>query len=250
MTLRKIKRYGWKPDHPFHKRFHLTVPLPVENLPPLVDLRPNDPPIYDQGELGSCTAHGLAAMVEAVGGFMPSRLMIYQDELTIEGDFGQDNGANAGDGIASLEKQGVCLESEWPYDISKLGVMPPGLAIQDALKNLVTKAVSVSVDLNQVKATLASGYRVAFGISVFDSFESEPVAQTGIVPLPQPSENCLGGHYVCAVGYDDSKSYIIFRNSWSSSWGDKGYGYLPYEYVFGQNLASDFWSIQGMAVKS
>ena len=33
------------------------------------------------------------------------------------------------------------------------------------------------------------------------------------------------------VGYDDVRRVLIIRNSWSDGWGDKGYFYLPYDYV-------------------
>jgi C1A family cysteine protease len=81
---------------------------------------------------------------------------------------------------------------------------------------------------------------VAIGITVYSSFESPQVAETGIVPIPHFGEQVLGGHAVLAVGYDDDKQWIIFRNSWGESWGDKGYGYLPYKYV--QKYASDMWT--------
>ena len=79
------------------------------------------------------------------------------------------------------------------------------------------------------------------GIQVYESFESDAVAENGIVSMPTPKENCLGGHAVCIVGYDDTKQWFILRNSWGSQWGDGGYFYLPYEYITSPFLASDLW---------
>jgi C1A family cysteine protease len=97
-----------------------------------------------------------------------------------------------------------------------------------------------------MKNCLASGFPFTFGFSVYQSFETKEVAQTGIVPLPQPNETLLGGHCVVAVGYDDEKQLFKCRNSWGTDWGDKGYFYMPYQYMSNPNLVSDLWTIQIM----
>jgi len=95
-----------------------------------------------------------------------------------------------------------------------------------------------------MKGCLASSYPFIFGFTVYDSFESQPVAQTGVVPMPGSTERVLGGHCVVAVGYDDSQQRFIVRNSWGTSWGIQGYCTMPYAYLTDSNLASDFWTIR------
>jgi C1A family cysteine protease len=95
-----------------------------------------------------------------------------------------------------------------------------------------------------MKACLASGYPIIFGFTVYESFESQQVANTGIVPMPGHHESVLGGHAVLCVGYDDSTQRFIVRNSWGDSWGDKGACYMPYAYLLSRSLASDFWTIK------
>ena len=57
-----------------------------------------------------------------------------------------------------------------------------------------------------------------------------------------------------AVGYDDKMKItnesngetaagaVLIRNSWSTQWGEEGYGWLPYEYVL-EGLAIDWWTL-------
>ena len=64
--------------------------------------------------------------------------------------------------------------------------------------------------------------------------------RTGVVPMPRSGEKPLGGHAICPVGYNDAKKIVKFKNSWSSGWGEKGYGYLPYAYI--EKYMMDAWS--------
>lgn len=243
-------KYGWKADLPHHRLFKLAPPLSTDNLPSLADLRTSGfmPLVYNQLSLGSCSSHAWAAAIEyelkkqGLTDFMPSRLFIYFCERALEGIISEDSGAMLGDGASVLENLGVCPEIEWPYDISNFAIDPPEQSYVDAQLTKATKCLSLPNDLNQIKASLAGGWPVVFGISVFESFESDEVAKTGIVSMPGPNEQCLGGHAVLIVGYDDSKKCFLIRNSWGSDWGLSGYFYLPYQYV--QALGSDFWSLR------
>lgn len=252
MARRSI--YGWIPDIPDHrdKRYEMLVPLfAPEELPIQVDLRSMCTPIQNQGELGSCTANALAGNVDflkkqksnSVVDF--SRLFIYYNERVIEHTVNTDSGAMLRDGMKTLAKAGVCPEGEWPYNINEFTEKPSEKAYKDALHYQITAYYRL-ITLDQMKHTIASGYPFVFGFSVYESFESEAVAKTGIVPLPQKDERLLGGHAVMAAGYDDEKQQFIVRNSWGIEWGMNGYCVMPYEYVTNASLASDFWTIRDM----
>jgi C1A family cysteine protease len=176
--------------------------------------------------------------------FMPSRLFIYYNERAMEGTVSEDSGAQTRDGIKSVAQQGDCPETLWPYDVTKFAVKPPAQCYQQALKLKAVQYQRLSQTLNQLKGCLASGYPFVFGFTVYSSFESQQVAQTGHAPMPSPAEASIGGHAVMAVGYDDSQNWFIVRNSWGVGWGMQGYFTLPYAYLLEQNLASDFWTIR------
>jgi len=221
-----------------------------QGLPTSIDLRSECPPVYDQGQLGSCTGNGIAGAIEfdqrkqGNTEFTPSRLFIYYNERVIEGTVAQDAGAQIRDGLKSVATLGAPPETDWPYDITKFADKPNPQAYADALQDLVTSYVRVSQVLTQMQGCLAEGYPIVLGFTVYESFESQSVTDTGVVPMPASGEKVLGGHCVVGVGYDDTKRVFIIRNSWGPDWGMKGYCTMPYEYLLNAQLANDFWTIR------
>ncbi len=250
----KIKRYGWSKQLPDFRDYKYKLSAPVKQLlnklPSSVDLRPQMPPVYDQGDLGSCVSNAVGAAMEferlkqRESDITPSRLFIYYNGRALENTVSFDSGLFVRDGIKTVAKQGVCPESEWPYNISKFATRPTSACYTDALKFTSLNYFSLNQNLITFKDCLNSGFPITFGFTVYSSFETTAVDTTGIVPMPARKDSVLGGHSVLLVGYSDSTSRFIFRNSWGSGWGDRGYGYLPYNYVTNPNLASDFWTIR------
>jgi C1A family cysteine protease len=200
--------------------------------------------------LGSCTANAIGGAIEfdrmkqKLTDFVPSRLFIYYNERLIEGTVNSDSGAQIRDGIKTVASQGVCPEPEWPYDITKFTTKPPAKAYKDAATDRAVSYQSLIQDLNQMKGCLASGYPFVFGFTVYESFESAAVANSGHAPMPAPSERAIGGHAVMAVGYEDTNQWFLARNSWGRGWGLAGYFTLPYTYLIQSGLSSDFWTIR------
>ncbi len=249
---RQIQRYGWIPDLPDQRDKLFTASADVlQSLPTSVDLRPKCPPVYNQGELGSCTANAIAGALEfdqmkegLPNVFVPSRLFIYFNERVMEGTVESDSGASLRDGIKSVGTQGAPPESEWPYDIANFRTQPPSSAYQAAVQYKAMLYLRLLQELNQLKGCLASGYPFVFGFTVYDSFESPEVAQTGHAAMPWVGEGVRGGHAVMAVGYDDANQWFVVRNSWGPNWGMSGYFTMPYAYLLQSRLASDFWTIR------
>src|SRR5207248_7716506 len=108
-------RFGWIPDLPDHRDFMYAAPTPIlQKIPPSADLNGECPPVYDQGQLGSCTANAIGAAFQfdemkqkEKDVSTPSRLFIYYGERAMEGTVNEDSGAQIRDGIKFVAHSGV-----------------------------------------------------------------------------------------------------------------------------------------------
>lgn len=240
-------------------------------VPDAVDLRQWCSEVENQGGLGSCTAHAAAGVIEYfqrraydehIGA---SRLFIYKTTRNLMGATG-DTGAWLRNTMGALVLCGIPHEKYWEYTDVDPGFdeEPTSFvyAVADnfkALKYFCHDPLGSNVDkkdvLEGVKRFLAAGVPSMFGFFGFPSFSE--TGQDGSIPCPCPTEQAEWGHAIVAVGYSDKKEIknphcgkktkgaLLIRNSWGPEWGDKGYGWLPYEYVL-QGLAVDFWSLMSM----
>jgi C1A family cysteine protease len=250
MASTRTRRYGWVPDLPDRRDHMYTLRNLGQQLPARVDLHGQCPPVYDQGNLGSCTANALAGALDferkrqEMPFMNPSRLFIYYNERVIEDTVTQDSGATLRDGMKAVATQGACGETLWPYVVSRFATKPTAACYTDGAQHTALQYSRMPQDVTHLKTCLASGFPFVFGFTVYDSFESDAVAQTGKVPMPAPDEQVLGGHAVLAVGYSDASQRFLARNSWGPDWGIDGYFTIPYAYVTDPNLADDLWTIR------
>lgn len=222
-------------------------------LPTHFDLRdlPFFPPILNQGDLGSCGPTEISNALRFCIGkelganaeWQPSRLFIYYFTRLLEGSpLDQDTGISIKSGLESISRYGACNEDLWPYNISDFAKPPSSVSIKSAHDNIKNfHCINVPQSITHVKSALVSGFPVIIGIQVYSSFESDTVAQTGIVPMPSDSDTYLGGHCVSIVGYSDDTKTFTCSNSWGTNWGKQGFFTIPYDYINDSSLASDFW---------
>ena len=268
-------RFGWIPDYPDIRDYtfdsekikkltgNIKVPKKLKELPSSVDLRKWCSPVENQENIGSCTAHAVAALVEysenrAFGRFTDgSRLFLYKVTRNLLKYTG-DTGAFLRSTIGAMVMFGMPPEEFWPYDTVKFDEEPNAFCYAFAQNYQCINYfrhdppnVSKKEVLNSVKRYLNTGIPAAFGFTVYQSIRD--AGSDGKIPFPFGSEKIEGGHAVAAVGYDDemeivnkggkvSKGALLIRNSWGSGWGEDGYGWLPYDYVL-SGLAVDWWSI-------
>lgn len=242
---------------PRDKKFH-SLMLP-QYLPKSVDLSSKMPPVQNQKQLGSCTAHSVTYNIHYMANHhsklnglppvfksRPSRLFQYANSRILDGtSLNNDAGASLRSAFKAVEKYGACDETDWDYLPEKFHIKPSQQAYNNAKKHNHFRYKSVVQTELALKQALANGFPISFGIQVYDSFMSDKTMKTGIVPVPNTSrESRQGAHAVLGVSFNDSERMFTFENSWGKSVGlpDKpGFFKIPYSYVLNPKLASDFW---------
>ena len=235
--------------------------------PPLMDLRSMLPPVFDQGQEGSCgpnSADGLMCFLNQgigrLGGF--SRQQIYYCVRQLEGNVGEDVGVETKDLFAILHDIGAAQEILWPYTPGDFSTAPPIGVLEDASKYKIS-SFSQLVSEEDFLDCLADGFPFILGFECFESIESDALSKTGVMPRPDVQhEKQLGGHDVLVVGYDTNflqsetflksgvnpslvnNTALLIRNSWGTDWSSsmQGHFYMPIDYASNAQTGGDCWT--------
>lgn len=248
-------KYGWIPDLPDNRDAPYVSYASLRGVlkagPDVIDLRETGllPKVLDQGDLGSCGLNAGAAMAYYVEGkegnkdLMFSRLAWYYDIRMEYGQENEDTGIQMRDLFRSLKRTGCALEINWEYDLKNWNVYPDMSALHEGYHRRLNLSYYRMFGTFDIESCIAEGYPAVFGAVTYESFDS--VGPSGLVPIPEFTEQRLGGHAMLIVGYLRKKKLFIVLNSWGTSWGDQGYCYIPYAYM--QQYAWDFWTLRKVA---
>jgi C1A family cysteine protease len=223
-------------------------------LPTKVDLRDSGfvPPILNQLSLGSCvhnaTSNALLFLMNKEGlenPYQPSRLFLYYFTRFLEDTIEEDGGSEIHNAMKTVFAFGVCSEEDWAYDITKFTEKPPLKAIKKARKHLDNfEYYLVKQDLNIMKQVLVDGNPIIFGLTLFESYMYDETLKTGKVPIPKITEQIIGGHAQNIVGFNDETQEFLVEGSWGTEVADKGYFYIPYDYILNPVFCMDCWCLK------
>jgi C1A family cysteine protease len=178
----------------------------------------------------------------------------YYNARKIEGSIRQDSGATIRDAVKAAVQFGVIPEAELPYNVAHFTKRPTRKMYVDAKRFQVLEYLRVinagTSGLNAIKTCITAGYPIVFGATLYESFEQPGPGADGMIPMPKPGEQVLGGHCQCIVGYDDKKQAFLIANSWGTGWALHGYEWMPYAYLTNTNLADDFWTLRKVQAPS
>jgi hypothetical protein len=220
-------------------------------LPASIDWRSNNggnwvSPVKDQQECGSCYAFATLATLETLIKFDQNDPLFDTDlseqYLVSCGPWGNRNGYDYGGCLGNYSDYvgdflmfvGVPDEDCFPYDENQLiGIEPlcDG-ACSDWMSRVTTitgwsyiapQATLYLPHPDAIKEVLVNK-PVPCGMNIYEDFKN----YVGGVYEPLTGQENLGGHLVCIIGYDDSQSCWIVKNSWGSHWGENGFFRISY----------------------
>lgn len=257
-TPKSNRHLGCRPDAADKRDFVLPrqrALIPGAPLPAGVDVFAGlKLPVYDQGDLGSCTAnagvlyrrflaqkffHASAADEDL------SRLFLYFQERALpwNNDIGHDVGASVRDACYVMANTGVCPETDDPYNtalFASLAANENARVKVDAIQYQIGAYHRVP-DVDTARSCLASGYAVLLGCTVYQAIE-DVTREQNVLRMPVSGERSVGGHALVIRGYNDPTRCFLVQNSWGEQWGLNGCFWMPYEYLGSESVSTpDMW---------
>ncbi|MFH1128127.1 MAG: C1 family peptidase [Candidatus Omnitrophota bacterium] len=235
---------GCKKDPKDLRDIPMSLVLPAIPIPVGIDYTAKMTPVRDQGDEGTCVAFASVVGLKEYQDTSEFKKLIELSPRFIYNLCKENDGAPSEEGtyprvaMKMLVEYGVCPEAFWPYFPYQTD--EPKKGAQKLAKKYQIKAYARLKGITEMKRSLVINGPFLAGVEVYKSWFNQDAEKTGLIPIPKPNEELMGGHAICIVGYDNAKKLFKFKNSWSAKWADCGYGYLPYAYL--KKYCSDAWS--------
>jgi hypothetical protein len=214
-------------------------------LPTAIDLTAGLPMPGDQGGQGSCVAWAVGYATKSYHevneiGWSPnlrnhqfSPSWIYNQ---LNG--GEDKGLAVSDALDLIVDRGADTLSNFPYTDTNFTNQPDAASFGRAAQFKAKRWQSLDNQVRAIKEVLASGNTVIAAFNVFPDFDALNGTNNTLYDTAEgttskcSSPPCKrGSHAVALIGYDDERQAFKLVNSWGSSWGSSGYGWLAYDFV-------------------
>lgn len=220
---------------------------PENGTPSYIDLTDKFPDVGNQGKLNSCVAFAFAYCKTYQEGidwkwnvknptnvFSPA--FIYNQKNHGTSVFGSEMTFKEAFNI--LKTQGCTTIDDMPY----IGV-ENGYSLKAGPSQYITasrfkadKFYSLMPgDVEEIKTRLAAKKPepVIIGLPVTEEFHKLNEANN---IYKDTTGQVLYKHAVCIIGYDDSLNAFKIINSWGTSWGQNGYGWIDYNVIKERNI--------------
>lgn len=226
-----------------------TLSAPNIRLPDRVDLRIHCSPVENQLRTNSCVANAVVGALEfhhlKAGRSLTelSRLFVYYNARTLSDSTQQDQGSFIHHGMAAILAHGACEERLWPFLEAMVTTRPTEACYQNGGAYEAVQYARASRGVPALTA-LAQGLPIVFGIFAPGEYY-DVAAQTGRMPRPDQvvPQRPPSGHAMLIVGYDMTERAYLVRNSWSASWAEHGYCWIPFETMDAWSKEEDFWTV-------
>lgn len=207
--------------------------------------------IYEQGDIPMCSACSATSLLEylrqkeGLEFVSLSHTFVYFQARLYERKANKIAPVTANSVINAILNEGVCKKECWK-DCRSVFERPTNKAVRDALTHLKCSRVNlISVDVNTIKYVLGVlklpiVASLCINKEYFNRHAKDIISNHTMFNLRTTTH-----HSVLFVGYDSTG--IIFQNSWSDKWGNKGFGKLAYNYI---PLINHMWSLSESCVKS
>jgi len=213
-------------------------------LPVSVDHRASWWAINDQENTGSCvgwaTADGMVRWHMVRAGKITTKQLLSPrhvwmasketDTITNRPEsFIEGAGTTLKAAVDVARKHGVALMDDLPFHIvTKMFTGNENTFYANCAQRKVAAYFNLHRNIASWKTWLASNGPILAAFNVDSSWDNA-AANGGKIDTFHP-DTVRGGHAVCIVGYRSDGRFIV-RNSWGTSWGVKGFGYLHPDYI-------------------